>query len=396
MALNDVNQEFDSQRRQVQQTNQWADHAQGGKISLYGELEMRNRLFREHQAKDCQEIEELRRICCEEKKKTSNTSKNWRILYASREESHDCESTICSNSGFTEQSKFLVRCERILRSWIMEQLWSVPRSTGTSGNVFERPPAREGLTSAFFNKSNNLASSSQDLRPEITGTTKRPESEMRREPWNTSIPLPHFQSGGGMLNHTGGTYSQVVWLIIRDSRFRNCIVGNSQTLWNFKAGKSTSRLKFVRKQHILFSQCTGSKKLKYQRQLTSLWHHDRLWGEQISRLRYAWCDDCVCIEEAVRQAHPLPEKGKCRRAACSKFWQRLTRETNCVDDLRAFSCNWSFWSGTRTIKFVQCKFAEWRRPRLRCSMGSSSTISERKAFRCDPERTVQVKITGPC
>ena len=28
------------------------------KISLHGELEMRNRLFREHQAKDCQEIEE--------------------------------------------------------------------------------------------------------------------------------------------------------------------------------------------------------------------------------------------------------------------------------------------------------------------------------------------------
>ena len=27
---------------------------------------MRNRLCRENQAKDCQEIEELRRICCEE------------------------------------------------------------------------------------------------------------------------------------------------------------------------------------------------------------------------------------------------------------------------------------------------------------------------------------------
>ena len=36
------------------------------KISLYGELEIWNRLFRENEAKDCQEIEELRRICCEE------------------------------------------------------------------------------------------------------------------------------------------------------------------------------------------------------------------------------------------------------------------------------------------------------------------------------------------
>ena len=36
------------------------------KISWYGELELRTRLFQENHAKDCQEIEELRRICCEE------------------------------------------------------------------------------------------------------------------------------------------------------------------------------------------------------------------------------------------------------------------------------------------------------------------------------------------
>ena len=42
------------------------DQAQRNKMSLYGELELRNRLFQEDQARDCQEIEELRRICCEE------------------------------------------------------------------------------------------------------------------------------------------------------------------------------------------------------------------------------------------------------------------------------------------------------------------------------------------
>ena len=30
---------------------------------------------------------------------------------------------------------------------------------------------------------------------------------MKRESLNTSIPLLHFQSGKGMLHHTGGTYS---------------------------------------------------------------------------------------------------------------------------------------------------------------------------------------------
>ena len=30
---------------------------------------------------------------------------------------------------------------------------------------------------------------------------------MRREPQQMSIPMPRFQRGGGILDHTGGTYS---------------------------------------------------------------------------------------------------------------------------------------------------------------------------------------------
>ena len=33
------------------------------------------------------------------------------------------------------------------------------------------------------------------------------ESQMRREPQNSSIHVPRFQSGAGLLNHSGGTYS---------------------------------------------------------------------------------------------------------------------------------------------------------------------------------------------
>ena len=40
-------------------------------------------------------------------------------------------STVDSNSRFTEQSKFFVRCERILRSWNSEQLWNDSRSQST-------------------------------------------------------------------------------------------------------------------------------------------------------------------------------------------------------------------------------------------------------------------------
>ena len=55
-ALYEINQEFESQRSQLQRANQWADQAQTDKISLYGELEMRDRLFQESHARNCQEI----------------------------------------------------------------------------------------------------------------------------------------------------------------------------------------------------------------------------------------------------------------------------------------------------------------------------------------------------
>ena len=66
MAFQEINQEFESQRFQLHQSNRWADQAQRDKISLYGELELRNRLFQEDHARDCQDIERWRRFCCDE------------------------------------------------------------------------------------------------------------------------------------------------------------------------------------------------------------------------------------------------------------------------------------------------------------------------------------------
>ena len=76
-----------------------------------------------------------------------------------------------------------------------------PRDTqhgaGITGNVFERPPAQEGLSSTIFNNSKNLAFSSQGLGRGTTETARKRESEMKRETLNTSAPSPHFQSRSG-------------------------------------------------------------------------------------------------------------------------------------------------------------------------------------------------------
>ena len=45
------------------QANQLSDQAQREKSWLFGELDVRKRAFQEDRARDCQGIEELRRIC---------------------------------------------------------------------------------------------------------------------------------------------------------------------------------------------------------------------------------------------------------------------------------------------------------------------------------------------
>ena len=66
LLLQEISQEFESQLFQLHQANRWADQTQRDKISLYGKFELRNGLFQENHARDCQEIEALKSICCEE------------------------------------------------------------------------------------------------------------------------------------------------------------------------------------------------------------------------------------------------------------------------------------------------------------------------------------------
>ena len=68
IAFREINKEFESLR--------WADQAQRDTISLYGELELTHWLFEEDHARDCQEIEELSRICCEETDQARKDLKN--------------------------------------------------------------------------------------------------------------------------------------------------------------------------------------------------------------------------------------------------------------------------------------------------------------------------------
>ena len=133
-------------------------------------------------------------------------SQNKVNFLSSARELYDPESG--SSSGATHvpdqtstilSSRTLPRCDSGLPQ-------NTQNCTGIVGNVFERPPAQEGQYFIILNNSKNLASSSQDLRPDTSETARR---DMKRESLNTPIQSAHFQNRSGILDHTGGTYSHV-------------------------------------------------------------------------------------------------------------------------------------------------------------------------------------------
>ena len=73
---------------------------------------------------------------------------------------------------------------------------TMPRDTqsimGTSGNVFQSLPAREGSSSALFENSRNLASASCGLGSGNTVNIMEHGRRVRREPQSWSIPTPRF------------------------------------------------------------------------------------------------------------------------------------------------------------------------------------------------------------
>ena len=135
------------------------------KISMFRELELRNRPFQENPARDCQEIEELRSICCEEANRARQARRDELSMQQERNpttvsqmmarirelqnnvnslsdarESYDPESG--SSSGATHvpdqtstkmSSGTLPRCDSGLPR-------KIQTCTGIMGNVFERPP----------------------------------------------------------------------------------------------------------------------------------------------------------------------------------------------------------------------------------------------------------------
>ena len=126
---------------------------------------------------------------------------------------------------------------------------------GSSGNVFESPPAREGTFSALVQNSRKLASSCCGLRPDTTRNLMVSKREVKREPQNSSIPVPRFQRGAGVLDHTGGTYSHTGMVDYPRFLISEMHLGKFPDSMEFQSWKVNIKTGVC-------SQCTGPKRLR--------------------------------------------------------------------------------------------------------------------------------------
>ena len=174
--------------------------------------------------------------------------------------------------------------------------------TGTTGNYFERPPAQEGPSTTIFNNSKNLVQSWYYRN-----------SKEKKVKWKENRWTHQFL-------YTTSKVEVACWIILVElishsgkmdcTRFPHLGNASRKVSWLYGISKLESQL-----------QVWGLSKNSRSSDHTAL--DQRSWGckvnsrtydiaidsgaNRFSRLRKAWCDDCVCIEEASH-ACALPKK----------------------------------------------------------------------------------------
>ena len=117
---------------------------------------------------------------------------------------------------------------------------------GIQENVFEDLPSRERHPSEFFKNSTNFASSSRTLANDSTVNFMEREKEVRREPLKFVYTITLLPKGGR--SSKSCRWSLLSHWYDKHIMSQKWILENSQTLWNFRVAKSTSRIKYAKTQ----------------------------------------------------------------------------------------------------------------------------------------------------
>ena len=125
---------------------------------------MRNRIFQESRARECQDMQQERNPSTVSQLLTLiQVLQNKVNSLTNERELHDLDTASSSGASHVPSQPLKNQSPRGMLSRDSGLPLDTRNSMGTSGNVFVSLLARDGLSSAFFKKSKNIASSSCGL-----------------------------------------------------------------------------------------------------------------------------------------------------------------------------------------------------------------------------------------
>ena len=355
IALCETNWELESQRLELYQANQWADQAQREKMNLCEELEMRNRLFQECRARNCQEVKDLTKYLCN--RGDSETASSSGASHGPSQPLNilSPREMLSRDSGLPLDTRnfFWVLQETFLKAYLLEK---------------DHPELSSRIQRIWHHF---LA----------TGNFMEHGRGVRRDPQSSSIPTPRFNQGIETLNplcHTGGTYSQDGVMDYPKYPISELHLGKFPDPFELQSWKVNFKTEVCANSVFPSNHCAPdqrSRDSKTNRRSCDIALDYT--ADRFLRLRDAWCEDCVCIEKDHHEcAHP--KESNCRRATCSEIRLILMRKADCLHDLRIPSSHQSSWSCTRSVRSIQYTLTKWWRSRFRREMGPSSISSKWK------------------
>ena len=153
--------------------------------------------------------------------------------------------------------------------------WSI------SGHVLEGLPARGEPSSAFFENSKNLASSSCRLKPIDTGKIAEQGNGLRKEQQNHTIPPPRFAkkfSTWNPLYRTGEAYPQNCLMENPRNQISDLHFDKFPYSSDFQCWKTNFMTEVCSNSGVPQSQCCGSKKCRWPNQWTIFERRSQLKG----------------------------------------------------------------------------------------------------------------------
>ena len=263
---------------------------------------MRNKAFQEDCARNCQEVEELRRILLY---RGLEELDNWREMnfLRRRKKVIYSESAPGSISGHARHGEFLERCKRTLWSWNCEQLWIITRFESTqecseskrndwprlllavchtelTGNIRTRllqANHREHSAEILRFGHRLLADRSQLIQAKLWNRARYWEKNHGIVQYQL-FALPGTLRPGTVYIVQEELILKIVWWNIREIKSRNCISTNSLTHRPSSSGRPIFKTEVCWCSGCLAVALVGSKKWRWPSQWPILWRRSLLKG----------------------------------------------------------------------------------------------------------------------